>query len=174
MVKAKHESKFLTTLFVLLDYIIYFANTGGGSEYPGVTTDIDPEELKNEDSKTQKSAEGSFFPDENLSNFVKTAEGIRIVDAIQALSLYLLLTFDWNAFTDLTGELQKDIIETPKLLGGGERKSGETDTIKGTTKKPANLLSHMSKTLSKLIGKTSSNISHQFMIYREIHFGLFL
>ena len=146
-----------------MDYIIFFKNPGvaASGDYPGSDTSFASKEVREEN----KSISGNEFVDEALTNFVKTPEGERIVDSVQAMAIYLLL----SCVPFFIKDFEKDF---PKL--DQERDIGFLikDSIVGEIKleQTRDLLGYIVKLLGKAGNKNTSNLI--YIMYREIRFGL--
>ncbi len=109
-VKCKRECKTLTTLFLVLDYIIYFRDNGASGEYPGKSMSWSVKVAAEPAAKSPvRPAEEYEIVDNELFLFTKASDGPQILDAIQAIAMYILLTFDWDAVRDSLKDYAKEM-----------------------------------------------------------------
>ena len=97
--KRKKENKLLNTLFVIMDYILFFKENTEANEYPGVTLSLSPRE------KETKKVEEKENP---MCFLMKSKEGLIIIDSIQAMTIYMLLSFDWASMQDIMKDFPKE------------------------------------------------------------------
>ena len=147
--KHKRESKTVTTLLLALDYMIYFRNNGVAGEYPGklMLWNITGEESE---KSLVFSTELCTIVDDVLFHFTKTLDGARVVDGIQAISLYLLLTFDWDLIKESVKDCAKDLLYYATRESIEEKKAvGEHEKI-GGRKYGRDLLAYILRTSHKI------------------------
>ena len=145
--RKKRENKLLTTLFVILDYLIFYKeNTEGNEVYPGVNVTLSPRD-KREDSGEKRLDESfsSISSEDSIVGYLKTAEGVQIVDAVIGMAIYILLEFDWES----VGKVVEDI-------GGGSESEGEAG---GERRRSISVIGYIMRSLGKQIGKNSRNLA---------------
>lgn len=101
--KRKKENKVLNTLFVIMDYILYFKENSRATKYPGVTLCMSPRE-----KETTKIEE----KEDPICIFIKSKDGSLIIDSIQAMTIYMLLSFDWASMQDILKDFPKEDLYT--------------------------------------------------------------
>lgn len=98
-VRVRRESKYLTTLWIILDYILHFRTNGVDGEYPGVHTKW---ETQVHEAETSESL--GLIIDDALFDYCTKA--LKVVDAVQAIALYLLACFDWSSCQSVVKDYQ--------------------------------------------------------------------
>ena len=139
-IKKKKENKLLTTLFVIMDYILFFKSNPEASQYPGIQLSLSPRE------KETKITEEKEDP---ISSFLKTKKGMLIIDSIQAMTLYMLLSFDWGSMSDVLKDFPKEDLYTIP-----QESSGQIPVI--TEKRNIDVLGFFLKSLGKNLPKNAS------------------
>jgi len=102
--RRKRESKYLTTLWVILDYIVYFRNNGIDGEYPGIVKRWNRKQPINEE-EIIKEYKG-IIVDEEL--YLCCRDNTDLIDGIQAIALYLLMSFDWKSCKDVVSDYKSE------------------------------------------------------------------
>eukprot|EP01022_Parablepharisma_sp_SALTPOND_P023426 TRINITY_DN494_c0_g1_i2.p1 TRINITY_DN494_c0_g1~~TRINITY_DN494_c0_g1_i2.p1 ORF type:complete len:1036 (-),score=90.99 TRINITY_DN494_c0_g1_i2:3717-6824(-) len=169
VLRVKRESKLLTTFWIILDYIVYFRNNGVVGEYPGVYMGWDSKGDKEEDKENIKVGDDSnTIVDEGLFMFSKTDEGTKVIDAIQAIALYLLLTFDWEFCQDAIKDYQSEKLYCPSK-DIGEEKHLSTKAKDLPSQYGYDLFSFILRTSHKFVnGSPSIRLPHQQYIGKLI------
>lgn len=139
-----------------MDYIIFFKNPGRAN-----TGDYQKEESSfvSKELREEKSNSGNDIPDEALTNFIKTPEGERIVDAVQAMAIYLLL----SCVPFFIKDFQK---EFPRMEQDNDISYLVKDSIVGEIRleQTRDLLGY----IVKLLGKTGNKNTSKFFSWNNI------
>ncbi len=118
-IKHKRESKTVTTLLLALDYIIYFRNNGVAGEYPGKQMVWNAKSEEEEKTGPVAQSEACTIVDETLFHFANDSQ---VVDGVQAVAMYLLLTFD--VVRETIKDYQKDLPYYSAVREPAEEKKG--------------------------------------------------
>jgi len=110
--KKKKINKVITSLIVIIDYMItseylvecIFCFSEESVEkrlYPGITTSL---------SRRDKNEEEKLYDSKNdpLNVFSNNEGGLAIIDSIQAMAIYMIISFDWMSLVDYLKDLPKD------------------------------------------------------------------
>ncbi len=164
--KRKRENKVLTTLFVVMDYLLFYKEHSAGNEvYPGVNVTLSPRDKRDEAEKP--ACEDISPADDPLIDYQQTKEGARVIDSVLAMTLHILLEFDWGTLADSVKPREDPIHRS------NSESEGETAFVSGGEgRRSINVVGFMLRSLGKQLSRGSRSFFVSPRRNRRIHTGL--